>query len=208
MPPPSSAAQRQQLARQLAPLLAAGAAAAAPTIAASLAAVGVTAAASSAALALLGARGASTVLLPTGPASRATAASEYVYRAAYLVAAAERIQSRIDQGMTRRQALLAERTNLTAHIHAAANRRRAAQAVDDAAARHGGLLGWRAVMDERTSAECARANGRNFLVTSRPVIGWPGAAHAHCRCRPVAPFAGAGLVDDVSTVTERREAVA
>lgn len=205
----STAGQRKQLADQLAPVLAAGSVAAAgPTVIASLAAVGVSAAAASAALTLISASSASTVLLPTGPASRATAASEQIYRAAYLVAAAERIQSRINQGMTIRQAVVAERATFNAHRQASANRRQSAQLVDEQAKRTGALLGWSARMDERTSAECARANGRNFPVTARPLIGWPGSVHPNCRCRATSPFAGAALVDQVATTAERREAVA
>lgn len=204
----ATAAQRQQLTSQLAPVVAAPFPVAAPTVLASLAAVGVSAAAASAALILIRATSATTVLLPTGPASRATATSEHVYRAAYLVAAAERIQSRIDQGMTLRQGVVAERPLLRAHRAAAVNRRRSADLVDYAAKVHGPLLGWKARIDDHTSAECARANGRNFWVTDRPFIGWPGAVHPHCRCQAVAPFAGAALVDDVATQRERREAVA
>lgn len=209
MPPQTSTAQRQQVTAQIAQLLAAtSVTAAAPALITLLAAVGVSAAAASSATTLISASSASPLLLSTGPASRATAASEQIYRAAYLVGAAERIQSRLNQGMTRRQALLAERGNYRAHLAAQANRRRAALAVDRAMAAHGALLGWRATIDERTGPECRRANGRNFSVFERPVIGWPGTVHPHCRCRPVAPFTGAGLVDQAATATERRQAVA
>jgi hypothetical protein len=107
------------------------------------------------------------VVAGVGPAVRQTAAGEAMYRAMYLLNAADR-----------------------------------------AARRHGLVLGWRAVMDARTSAECRRADGKNFSVASRPLIGWPGSVHPHCRCRPVAAFAGAGFVDDVVTQAERKAAVA
>lgn len=142
-----------------------------------------------------------------GPALRATVASERAYRAAYLVAASRRVQDRLDGGMSLRDALRAEAPTLRAHLAAQANRRRAALAVDKAAARHGLLLGWRARMDSRTSAECRAADGHNFDVTRRPLIGWPGSVHPHCRCRPVAAFAGAAMVDGV-TRNEKKAAVA
>lgn len=207
--PAARSQQQQQAAAQIAQILATtSVTAAAPTLTALLAAVGVSAAASSAALTLIGASSAPPVLLSNGPASRATAASEQIYRAGYLLGAAERIQSRLNQGMTRREAMLAERGNFRAHLLAQANRRRAALAVDAAAGRHGSILGWKATLDARTGPECRAANGRNFSVFARPSIGWPGTVHPHCRCRPAAPFVGAGLVDQVATATERREAVA
>jgi hypothetical protein len=123
-------------------------------------------------------------------------AATATYRAAYLINAAQRVQHRLDAGQGIGAALRAEKPNLLAHLHAQANRRRAADAVDQQARKHGTLLGWRAVMDTRTSAECAAANGRNFDVFAPPAIGWPGAVHPHCRCRPVPAFAGAGLVGE------------
>ena len=62
------------------------------------------------------------------------------------------------------------------------------------------LVGWKAVMDSRTSAECAAANGKNFPADRPPVIGWPGAVHPHCRCVPTKPYAGAGMVDESAAV--------
>lgn len=210
MTTPSAAQSQQQLTTtEVAALLATGATVAvlSPAVVTSLVAVGVSAAAARAALTLVGATSVLSVL-PIGPASRATATSEQFFRAAYLVAAGQRIQADLDSGMSMRAALGAERPNLSAHLGAKANRKRAAAAVDAQTASHGYTLGWKAQMDERTSAECRRANGRNFSALSRPLIGWPGTVHPHCRCAPVAPFVGAGFVDDVVTQTERREAVA
>ncbi len=66
------------------------------------------------------------------------------------------------------------------------------------------MLGWYAKDDERTSAECRAAHGRNFLVAKPPVIGYPGAVHPHCRCVPVPPYPGAKMVDDSLTVRRHR----
>lgn len=142
-----------------------------------------------------------------GPASQAVRVAERSYRAAYLVAAARRVQAAVRSGSSLRAALAAERPNLMAHLAAQANRRQAALAVDKAAARHGLLLGWRARMDSRTSAECAAADGKNFDVRRPPAIGWPGSVHPHCRCRPVAAFAGAPMVGE-TVRTQRKVAVA
>lgn len=134
-----------------------------------------------------------------GPAAQLVAAGESTYRAAYLLAAAGRVQEAVAAGKTLEEALAAEARNTDAHLAAQANRAKTAAAVDKAAARYrSGLLGWKAVMDSRTSAECRAANGKNFSITAPPAIGFPGAVHPHCRCRPVAAYAGAGMVGEPS----------
>lgn len=147
-----------------------------------------------------------------GPAERVTATGQDAYRAAYILAAARRINERLSAAGSdsdARRAALADALKAEARYaaqqqQAQDNRLSAAQAVDQAAARVGKtapggakLLGWHAVMDARTSAECADANGRNFPADRPPLIGWPGAVHPHCRCKPGKPFAGARLVDDI-----------
>lgn len=148
------------------------------------------------------------VVAGVGPAVRQTAASEATYRSMYLLNASGRIRTRIEGGMAPADAVRAEMPNYRAHLAAQQNRAVSAVAVDRAARRFGLVLGWRAVMDSRTSAECRAADGKNFQPASRPLIGWPGSVHPRCRCRPVAAFAGAGFVDDVATQTERKAAVA
>ena len=130
-----------------------------------------------------------------GPATAAVQAASGTYRAAYLSAAAGRVKTRMAAGKTLAQALKAEAPLAVAHLRAQRNRVRAAAQVDGQVTAHGPLLGWYAVMDGRTSAECAAANGRNFSVTSWPVIGLPGSVHPHCRCRAGAPHVNAGTVD-------------
>lgn len=148
----------------------------------------------------------SRVLPAQGPAARLVAAGEPTYRAAYLLAAARRVRASMAAGKTLEEALAVEQRFTLAHLAAQDNRARAAAAVDKAAATHrSGLLGWKAVMDSRTSAECRAANGRNFSLLSPPAIGYPGSVHVNCRCRPVTAFANAPMVGEQ---VERKVAVA
>lgn len=145
----------------------------------------------------------------TGPAARAVATAEPTYRAAYLLNAADRIRAAIASGRTAEEALAAEQRFTAAHTAAQANRAAAASAVDHVAARQRSLiLGWRAVKDSRTTAECAAADGKNFDVLHPPAIGYPGMVHPHCRCRAVAAFAGAGMVGETTAARQRKAAVA
>lgn len=125
-------------------------------------------------------------------------------RAAYLTAAAHRMSTAAQRGPTdQARALVVERRYLQQHLAADAGRMASARVVAATArqlykrAQRGeagftwnGLLGWYAVMDEQTSAECRKANGRNFDPTQIPPIGLPGTVHPHCRCRPGPPFPG------------------
>lgn len=149
-----------------------------------------------------------TVVAGVGPAVRQTAAGEATYRAMFLLNAARRVQDRIDAGMAPADAVRAEVPNYRAHLAAQQNRAKSAVLVDRAARRFGLVLGWRAVRDARTTPECLAADGKNFEVLSRPVIGWPGSTHPRCRCRAVAPFAGVGFVDGAVSQIERKVAVA
>lgn len=148
-------------------------------------------------------------------ALRSTLAGETVYRAAYLYAAAQRadriLRDAARNGQTRAEALriaeAREQRFYAQHRQAAARRRVVAAKVDLAAARHGKptvdpvtgtltkLVGWHAVLDNRTDPQCRAADGKNFPVNRPPAIGWPGAVHPHCRCRPGAPHAGGRMVD-------------
>jgi hypothetical protein len=56
------------------------------------------------------------------------------------------------------------------------------------AAIYGDRLGWFTVRDTSTTPDCLHAHGRDFLVSRPPRMGFPGAVHALCRCRPVAPW--------------------
>lgn len=85
------------------------------------------------------------------------------------------------------------------HLQAQARRNLAAKQVG-AVWRAGGkpaLLGWKAKMDARTTAECRQANGRNFDPRRIPTIGYPGTVHPHCRCVPTKAFDTPLRVEDL-----------
>lgn len=148
------------------------------------------------------------------PAQEAMRRQNLFRRAAYLVNAARRITlawSGPRQGRQERTlaALRRERRYLQMHIDANAGRTRAAEAVVREAKNAArpevrgtfeappGLLGWYAVMDEVTSSECVAANGRNFDPKRIPRIGFPGAVHPACRCKPGPPHPTDARVEDV-----------
>jgi hypothetical protein len=88
--------------------------------------------------------------------------------------------------------IAAERRYLAQHLNAERIRKEAAAQVDEARGKYGDILGWKAQMDERTTPECASANGTNFHALVPPAIGYPGTLHGGtCRCRAVAPFRAA-----------------
>lgn len=124
-------------------------------------------------------------------------------RAQFLLAAARRVTRQIGVDPSREtltKALRAEQRFWRQHREASAKRTRAAAVADSAADQHGvptktgTVLGWAAEMDERTTAECRAANGKNWLVERPPRIGIPGTVHVHCRCRPVPPYRTKQLV--------------
>lgn len=81
------------------------------------------------------------------------------------------------------------------YVNAAQNRQEVAQRVEVAAGTHGALLGWHAQLDNLTSPECRAAHGKNFDALRQPAIGYPGAAHPTCRCRPGAPWLSGVLLE-------------
>lgn len=88
------------------------------------------------------------------------------------------------------------------HRVAEERRLRSAALVDAAShllADRGGeeLLGWRAVIDSHTTAECRDAHGANFVARKMPAIGWPGAVHMRCRCSVGPPIPGARLLPSI-----------
>lgn len=121
-------------------------------------------------------------VIPSATASSEASGLEASYRAAYVLAASERIAGL--SGDERRAALRRERTYFNQHLDAVKKRRSAASAVDKMRARYGDELGWYAKMDSLTSAECRAANGKNFSASRIPAIGYPGSVHPHCRCKP------------------------
>ncbi|AWY07246.1 capsid maturation protease and MuF-like fusion protein [Streptomyces phage Araceli] len=118
------------------------------------------------------------------------------YRAAFIIRALRRIVAAPDKKL----ALKRELEFWKGHLKANARRIAVARRIDWARGRYGELLGWYAKMDDRTSAECRAADGRNFVALEPPVIGYPGSVHLHCRCVPGPPHPGAKMVNDSLTV--------
>lgn len=121
-------------------------------------------------------------------------------RAAYLINAARRASRAYEAGGVDglNSAIERERRYWEQHLLAQARRTAAASAVANEAQRQGGgLVGWHAVMDERTSRECRQAHGRNFDPNRIPPIGFPGSVHPHCRCSVGQPFATSRRVESI-----------
>jgi hypothetical protein len=138
----------------------------------------------------------------TGPASSATSRVNAARRAQYVIAASRRVLGAAREARAKggsipgaiTEALATERRYYLMHLAAMGNRANAAAMTDKAAAKYGDLLGWKAKMDNRTSAECRIANGQNYYASSIPDIGIPGAVHLSCRCRSVRPWPGGKLL--------------
>jgi hypothetical protein len=137
-----------------------------------------------------------------GQASAQVSRMNAARRAQYVVAAAKRVLGAARDarakgepvGAAVRDALATERRYYQMHLAAMANRADAAAETDTAAAKYGKLLGWKSVLDSRTSAECRAAHGKNYLASRMPDIGFPGAVHPSCRCEPVASWPGGKLL--------------
>lgn len=120
-------------------------------------------------------------------------------RAGYIVAATRRIAEALEEASakgTPPEAALAsaralENRYLNQHAQASAQRVIAAGSIDALANTYGAVLGWYARNDDRTTAECKAANGKNFRVDNPPDIGYPGIVHMSCRCRAGVPHVGA-----------------
>lgn len=139
-------------------------------------------------------------------AQRQTAAEEVRFRAAFLLNSSRRIEDAWAKGTPPAEQAKREIRYWALHHQAAANRLERAREVDVASQAFGRLLGWYAVDDDRTSVECRRADGNNFRADQRPMIGWPGTVHPHCRCRPGLAHAGGRMVDQVVSASFLRRA--
>lgn len=137
-----------------------------------------------------------------GDAQRATDRLNLMRRAQFVVTAARRIAAALRLARSRGELLgsaLASAVSLEKryygqHLQAIIQRMQAASRADAAADKYGDLLGWYTIRDSRTSAECLAADGKNFRVTSMPLIGFPGAVHPGCRCYPGPPHTGARIL--------------
>lgn len=140
--------------------------------------------------------------VPDGPAQAIERTQSAAWLALYTVAAAGRLAELVDGGVPEIEAAVSTEGRYHDLTLQAEERRMRAAALQDMAAllnvdRSGetkGLLGWRAVLDNRTTPECRWAHGRNFKAARMPEIGWPGAVHIHCRCSPGPAIPGAPLI--------------
>jgi SPP1 gp7 family putative phage head morphogenesis protein len=141
-------------------------------------------------------------------ATRRQVQAESLQRARYLTAAAERL-GKATTAQELAAAAKRERGYLDQHLEAQRRRNVAAAQVDAAAAKHGPVLGWSAVRDDRTTPDCRALHGTNFRADHPPTPGWPGTLHGSgCRCRASAPFLNAKTTDEMwaSLGTAAREA--
>lgn len=127
-------------------------------------------------------------------ASATTRESEFFFRATFMLQSAIRIHNGLREGRSKFDLERKERKYYQQHLEIQSKRASAARAADRLVARHGNILGWYTVLDNRTSPECKQAHGKNFDVTRRPSIGFPGSVHPSCRCKPGPPHRGAGTV--------------
>jgi len=129
--------------------------------------------------------------LGRGPGASVIRNSGPVFRAAYLIQAARRIAEADDEAEQKGN----ESRYFRQHQGAQIKRELGAMRLDAAQAAHGRTLGWYATLDERTTAECRAAHGKNFDIRHPPVIGLPGIGPHHgCRCTPGAPHARADFL--------------
>lgn len=206
-PPPPSGLDDPALAVAVASVLA-GVGGPAVTIAATIAALKVRFALTAAAVQALGAVLNVVLAHPPpvtgviGAASAQTSRTNLARRAQYVIAAAKRVMGAVRDARAKgtpvtaavRAQLERERRFYGMHQAAMWNRARAAGQTDMAAAEHGDLLGWNTVIDDRTSAECRAADGKNYRASRMPDIGFPGSAHPACRCFPGPARPGAPLL--------------
>ncbi|HEY2090036.1 MAG TPA: hypothetical protein VGH54_28945 [Mycobacterium sp.] len=137
-----------------------------------------------------------------GAASEQTARQNAARRAQYVVAASKRVLGAAREARAKgepvtgaiRDQLAVERRYYSLHLAAMWGRASAAGKTDMAALEHGNLLGWYAVLDGHTSAECRNADGMNYYASAIPDIGLPSAVHLHCRCEPGPAHPGGKLL--------------
>lgn len=113
--------------------------------------------------------------------ARRLAAAEPMMRARYLLAAAKRMTKAAAAGAFT-SGLAREQTYLAAHRRAGQRRAKVARHYDTVAQGQT-FLRWVAVMDAKTTPDCAAMNGSIWHV-DRPPMPPPGAVHVSCRCEP------------------------
>lgn len=120
-------------------------------------------------------------------------------RAQYLMQAAYRLTTAFHSTDpdAMRKAWAKEQEYIVQHLVAQTKRNKAAYGVYNVwdGLNRPALLGWKAKMDNRTTAECRAADGKNFDPRNIPPIGYPGTVHVHCRCVAVKAYPGADRLE-------------
>lgn len=101
---------------------------------------------------------------------------------------------RIAKAEDKRAQLEKEKLFFALHQKARQRREAAARMIDEAADVYGPLLGWYAILDERTTADCRTRHGKNFRAKKKPRGGYPSQIHLNCRCSPGAPWPQGQLI--------------
>lgn len=136
--------------------------------------------------------------LPEGAAGTIVAQGEADYRAAFLIASAQRIQAALADGDTLAEAVQAEQRYWDMHKFAVLKRALAARQVDRSARIYGDRLGWYLGQRKTHTPVCEAAAGHDFSATQRPLAGFPGTSHNLCGCHAGPPFYSRQSVDDVT----------
>lgn len=127
----------------------------------------------------------------------AVSASNLSYRAHYAIEAMKRVASDVSQGNTLKDALNAERINLTRHLEASETREAGARLNQAAAERWGPVLSWNHTGKSSTHRPShVAANGANYDVRNPPQSTeglLPGQA-PHCDCLAGPPIPGARML--------------
>lgn len=133
---------------------------------------------------------------PAAAVARSQRVQELHYRAAYLLAAAKRIQAQLNEGSSVREAVQKEAPIYKRHEAARKNRLDSAAKVAKASDLFGDELGWYRNPDSHSETECLAADGNNFSSSQGTIIGWPGSVHPQCACEAGPPHEDGGSVND------------
>lgn len=127
-------------------------------------------------------------------AEKAARLGNLKFRATFIVKAAKRLTD-VNDPAEMKAILKKEKEYFKMHRDASARRIQSAKMSD----RYSNLyntpvLGWYAVLDDRTSPDCEYLDGKNYEALNPPGNLHPGSRHPHCRCLPGPPFADAPTV--------------
>lgn len=146
--------------------------------------------------------------MPMTMAIRLERDREALYRGAYVLNAARRMQEAVDAGTPLQQALANEQRYFAQHEIARKRRldmsvmaqrigMRFGEPVTDPNGASRTLIGWYHNPMIANDEECLAASGNNFYAEEGTIIGFPGAVHVNCGCYAGPPIPGAAMVNDV-----------